>query len=154
MSNKIIVVADDGTCSKKQLRPYPIVTSPTGSLQVVPVTDADGRVTYQIEDLIDVNLDDASLDPSTLILTLTDNDGSEETVDLSKLRSLLTNTITGNRIGTHDNGSVIVDINETITSLTANASGLTYVNEAGVSVTITACTLLGGIADSTDFIGG
>lgn len=154
MPDTIIVVDDDGSCSRKQLRPYPVISSPTGSLKITPVTGADGRVTYQIEDLIDINLDDASLDPSTLILTLTDSDGSKETVNLSKLRSLLTNMVTGHRIATHNNGVSIVDINETITSLKATASGLTYVNEAGVGVNISSCAILAGVADSTDFIGG
>lgn len=49
MPDKIITVADDGSCKKKTLRPYPAVTSPDGSVTITPVTGADGKITYTVK---------------------------------------------------------------------------------------------------------
>ena len=69
--------------------------------------------------------------------------------------SVVTNVVGGHRIATHTSGTgTVVDINETVTTLTVSGAGFTYVNEAGVPVNVTICQLAHGLPDNGAIIGG
>ena len=69
--------------------------------------------------------------------------------------SVVTNVVGGHRIATHTSGTgAVVDINETVTTLTVSGAGFTYVNEAGVPVNVTICQLAHGLPDNGAIIGG
>ena len=81
MPDKIIVVADDGTCKKKVLRPYPDVVSADGSVTVTPSTDAGGKTTYDLKadsgDAASITNVTHEYDNATGDLTVTSSDGTE-----------------------------------------------------------------------------
>lgn len=72
----------------------------------------------------------------TGLITLVRDDLTTVTVDLGEIvpvRSVVTDTIVGHLIATHDDGTGLeVPINETITSLALSGVTLTYTDEAGV----------------------
>lgn len=90
-----------------------------------------------------INLDNPTLayTPATNTLTHVAPDGTVTNIDLSDLdnTSVVTNLIAGNRIATHDDGNgTVVDIDETITTLTQNdlTGDITYTAEDGTTSTV------------------
>ncbi len=124
MPDKLIAVKDNGTCELATLKPYPIVIG-TDEVTVTSSTTSTGAVQYVV-----------SASPSAS-------------------PSVVTNVVDGNRIATHTSGTgTVVNINETVTTLTVSGAGFTYVNEAGVSVDVTICQLAHGLPDNGAVIGG
>jgi GTP-sensing pleiotropic transcriptional regulator CodY len=76
----------------------------------------------------------------TGLITLVRDDLTTVTVDLGEIvpvRSVITDTIIGHLIATHDDGTGLeVPINETITSLSLSGVNLTYTDEAGVATAL------------------
>ena len=100
-----------------------------------------GQVLTQTEDCVEWK--DPVISPLTpdvtdghLIATYLNENG--DTVEIQETVTQFVNTIQGNRIGTYFNEEgTQIDVYETVTQLTDNGDGsLTYVNEAGTSVTI------------------
>ena len=105
----LIATHDDGAGKEEEI--YETITT----LIEYPAGSGDLRkIIYTNED--------PATDPVEILLG--EADGS---------KSVITNIITGNRIATHNNGSLNannVDINETITDLSLSGSTLTYSREA------------------------
>lgn len=80
-----------------------------------------------------------NLNASTGIATFTRDDSTTFDIDFSSLLdtdsiSVITNTVSGNRIATHDDGQGnTVDINETITSFSGTPFSVSYTKEDGSS---------------------
>lgn len=95
-------------------------------------TSANGVVVNIRETLTDLSLNGGNLE-------YTKEDGTTDVIDTSTFgsRSVVDNTIAGNRIARHQDGNGLnVDIDETITSLVLVGSNLIYTREGGTSQTI------------------
>ena len=84
------------------------------------------------------NLNSLVVDPLGDIYII-DSQGDAKKLNVAQVVTTLTNTVTGNKIGTYTNeNGVAVDINETVTSLVDNGDGtITYTNENGTATIVT-----------------
>ena len=156
MSLKLYTV-DTATqeCELMDLTPYPEVTALDGSITILKTVNSAGKATYDIKVTHDVNMDVVSFDPASMVITMTETDGDLFTIDLSTLRSIITNTVTGHLIMTHNDGNgTVKDVFETITGLSLEGAGIKYIDEAGASTIITLCGMMNNATDNGNSIGG
>lgn len=118
-----------------------------------------GNITNNILDVTALETITQIVDNNDGTFTYTNESGTPVTVTAGA-QSIITNTVTGNRIATHDDGtSNTIDINETITSLTIVGNILNFTDESGtvtpidLSVYIDDTNLARLVAGSVDAAG-
>jgi len=157
-----VLVLDDVTedCDLRQLVPYPTISSVNGSVTITPTVSANGQTMYDLAADVDVNVSNFSYNPANRVITLTETDGQTHQIDISDLVdtdsvSVVEPLVSGQAIANHsDGGGNMVVIQESLTSFTTTGTGFTHTNEAGTSLTVDMCDLIGNIADNGLFIGG
>jgi hypothetical protein len=144
-------------CELKNLTPYPTVGSTDSSITVNVTADTvTGQKNYDVVVTHDINMDNVTYTPSTMVLKWTESDGDTGSIDLSTLQSSLDGTISaGHIIATHHDGNgVSVIIRETVTSLSVSGAGVQYTDEAGNNTVISLCELSLNTPDNGNYVGG
>lgn len=117
---------------------------PDESISVTNTVSGHRIATITNEDSVSVDIDEVVttlVDNGDKTFTYTNELGIPSTFDAgaTETTTTITNTISGKRIATYTNeNGAIVNINETVTTLTNNAdNSLTYINENGASFSYT-----------------
>jgi len=120
-------------------------TLSAANVLTIPFTNETGvlqNVTVDLSTLaVDVNIASMSYNPLTGVIELVETDGTIHTIDIGPFVETITNyqnsVVAGHLIGQYENeAGVIIDVFETVTTLSLLGSVLTYVNENGVSSVI------------------
>ena len=117
----------------------------------ISIDTTAGTITYVDEDLLPTTLNvgdlvrvhetisDIVVDVANQEFTYTNEDGGETTVDIAELETTteVRDTVSGHLIARYENEEgVVVDIDETITSIDTLGQTFTYTDETGTPFTI------------------